>query len=170
MARVLGGYARVLSWLIGTLMILLTVVVTYQVFSRYLTLLPRILWTEEVARFCFLWMLFLGAALAVRQGRHFTIDLFGHKLTGLARRASQGFVLLVVGGVGAFMAVGGAEFFDMGMRRVSTTSGIRLAWVYIALPISGASMLLFALEGLVATVRGQDPPSEATARDSVEAG
>lgn len=161
MTQVFDILATLLWWLIGLLITLLTVVVSYQVFSRYLDLLPRILWTEEVARFTFLWMLFLGAALAVRQGRHFTIDLFGHKLSGLARRISQGLVLLVVGGVGVFMVVGGAEFFDMGMRRVSTTSGIRLAWIYLALPVSGAGIAAFAAEALVKVVRGEDPDADA---------
>ena len=157
MTRAFDTLATIVWWLIGILMMFLTIVVSYQVFSRYLGFLPRILWTEEVARFTFLWMLFLGAALAVRQGRHFTIDFFGHKLEGLPRRLSQAFVIAVVTGVGAFMVMGGTEFFQMGMRRVSTTSGIRLSWIYLALPVSGALITAFGLEGLVKLLRGQQP-------------
>lgn len=160
MTRVFDTVATVIWWIIGILMLFLTFVVSYQVFSRYLGFLPRILWTEEVARFTFLWMLFLGAALAVRQGRHFTIDFFGHRLDGLVRRLSQALVLAVVTGVGVFMVVGGAEFFDMGMRRVSTTSGIRLAWIYLALPASGAAIAAFGVEGLVKALRGEEPEAD----------
>ena len=160
MTRVFDAVATIIWWIIGILMLFLTVVVSYQVFSRYLGFLPRLLWTEEVARFTFLWMLFLGAALAVRQGRHFTIDFFGHRLEGVIRRLSQAFVLAVITGVGVFMVVGGSEFFDMGMRRVSTTSGIRLAWIYLALPASGALIAAFGLEGLVKVLLGQEPEAD----------
>ena len=157
MTRVFETLATIIWWLIGILMMFLTIVVSYQVFSRYLGFLPRILWTEEVARFTFLWMLFLGAALAVRQGRHFTIDFFGHKLEGMRRRLSQAFVVVVIIGVGAFMVMGGTEFFQMGMRRISTTSGIRLSWIYLALPASGALITVFGIEGLLKLIRGEEP-------------
>ena len=56
------------------LLVLFTVVVAYQVFSRYVGVIPRFIWTE-VARYAFVWMLFLGSAIAVRTNSHFTIDL-----------------------------------------------------------------------------------------------
>ena len=40
------------------------------VFSRYV-LQATFQWYDEVARLCFIWIVFLGAAVAVKRGMHF---------------------------------------------------------------------------------------------------
>ena len=49
---------------------------TLQIVSRYTALVPSYIWTEELARFCLVWSVMLGAMLAVREGTHFTVDVF----------------------------------------------------------------------------------------------
>src|SRR4051794_4625814 len=50
--------------------------VTLQIFSRYTAFIPSYIWTEEMARFCLVYSVMLGAMLAVREGTHFTVDVF----------------------------------------------------------------------------------------------
>lgn len=138
-----------------SLLLLFTVVVAYQVFSRYLDVVPRFIWTEEIARYSFIWMLFLGAAIAVRTGSHFTIDL----LPNLGPRMSKAVdivVALLMLAIALLIFFGGIRFSQIGMNRISTSSGIRLGYVYMALPISGAAMAVFLLERLVNTLRGKE--------------
>ena len=54
---------------------LMIIPVTLQIVSRYTGFIPRYIWTEEAARFCFIWIILLGATIAVREGTHFEVDV-----------------------------------------------------------------------------------------------
>lgn len=75
MRKFLDLYDRLLKVLLTGLMALLLVPVTLQILSRYTGLIPRYIWTEELARFCFIWIVLVGATIAVREGTHFTSTL-----------------------------------------------------------------------------------------------
>src|SRR3546814_4905095 len=75
MRKLLGAVHRVLEWLLVGLVAVLIVPVSLQIFSRQTALIPTYLWTEELARFCFVWMIMVGAMLAAREGTHFEVDL-----------------------------------------------------------------------------------------------
>src|SRR5438093_12348255 len=55
---------------------ILIVPVTLQIISRYTALIPSWIWTEELSRFLFIWMVMLGAMIGVREGTHFDVDLW----------------------------------------------------------------------------------------------
>lgn len=153
--RVLNVYNKILVGAMTTLLMALTVVVSYQVFSRYADFVPRYLWTEELSRFCFIWVVFLGAAIAVKEGTHFTIDILPEGMPSWLRWAVAVLVLTLVAVIGFVMVSGGLRFTAIGMDRISTTSGIRLAWVYAAVPVAGFSILLFVVEKFVGIARGE---------------
>lgn len=159
MSRALDNLQRLLVLAVGGLLALLTVVVSYQAFSRYLPLLPRLLWTEEAARFCFIWMVLLGSAIAVRAGTHFTIDVLPASMSPRVRRVVEIVTISMVIVAVVVLLVGGLRFVWLGRGRVSTTSGVPLAWVYAAFPVASLAMLAFAVERMLAVVRG-DPPAD----------
>src|SRR5574341_136398 len=72
---VLRGYCRVLQAAITVLLGLLVIPVTLQIVSRYTELIPRYIWTEEAARFFFIWMIMIGSGIAVREQTHFNVDV-----------------------------------------------------------------------------------------------
>ena len=145
---ILDAYQSLLTGVMTFMFAVLTVVVSYQVLSRYVGSIPRYLWTEEVSRFSFIWMLFLGAAIAVRAKSHFTIDLLPERVSPKVKQIWDSAVLLLMLLIAAYMVIGGIRFFEIGLRRISTTSGIQLAWIYLSIPVSGASMAIFILEQL----------------------
>ncbi len=157
MRRVLDVWESILVTLMTGMLAVFTIVVAYQVFSRYVEFVPRFFWTEEISRFSFIWMLFLGAAVAVRRKTHFVIDILPRALHERHGRHIDVFVFLVVLVVAISMVVGGYYFVQMGMKRISTAAGIHLAWIYLAIPVSGISMVVFAFERLLASYRGQQP-------------
>ena len=63
---------------------LLIIPVSLQIFSRYTELIPSYIWTEEMARFMFIWTIMLGAMVGVRESTHFEVDLL--PADGAARR------------------------------------------------------------------------------------
>ena len=60
--RFTAWYAWALSWLLVVSVGVLIIPVSLQIFSRYTELIPSYIWTEEMARFLFIWMV-------VRSGR-----------------------------------------------------------------------------------------------------
>src|ERR1700704_2437309 len=66
--------ARLETIAVILLVALLTAVTFAQVVTRYLLGDPLI-WSEEAARYLFVWVSMIGAALALREGGHFGLDL-----------------------------------------------------------------------------------------------
>jgi TRAP-type C4-dicarboxylate transport system permease small subunit len=80
---------QVLSALLVVSVAVLIIPVTLQIFSRYTALIPSYIWTEEMARFLFVWMIMIGAMVGVREGAHFDVDLSGRCCRRAPRRCSR---------------------------------------------------------------------------------
>ncbi len=149
MKKIIDLYYRLLCALVTALVGLLLFPVTLQVISRYTDLIPTWLWTEEAARFCLVWMVMLGATIAVRNRMHFDIDLLPEPKTAhgkaLARVVVDGAVALF--GV-AFLWIGAVYAWDA-RTEVSEITEMSMALMYIAFPVSAAGWLLFLSEQIV---------------------
>ena len=66
---------------------LLVIPVSLQIFSRYTELIPSYIWTEEMARFMFIWTIMIGAMIGVRESTHFEVDVLA--AGGAARRGRR---------------------------------------------------------------------------------
>lgn len=158
MRAFLAAYYRVLQRAMTVLMALLLVPVTLQIISRYTGLIPRYIWTEEVARFCFMWIIMIGAMIAVRDGSHFEVDVLPAPRTARGRAAAH----LVVHGcmlvmTGVFLRYGW-DYAVLGWRQESELTGISMLWIHAAYPLAGATWLFFlgdkVLESLAALRAG----------------
>ena len=76
MRKFIDGYYRLLNVMLGASVAALVVPVTIQLISRNTGLIPAWIWTEEMARFLFIWMVMLGAMIGVRDGTHFDVDIW----------------------------------------------------------------------------------------------
>ena len=83
---ILVGVNRVIA---TVLFALLTGVVALQVLTRFVLHAP-IIWSEEVARFLFFWVVLLGAAMSVKDRRHFVIDVTGETSGARLHQGSGG--------------------------------------------------------------------------------
>ncbi len=92
MRKILDGYYRFLKVGLAILMGLLVIPVVLQIFARYFSFIPRYIWTEEMARFCFIWIILVGSMVAVRDGTHFTVDLLPKAKTSRGEALSRMFV------------------------------------------------------------------------------
>src|SRR5438270_3030336 len=97
MKRIIDGYHRLLTWLMVATVAILIVPVTLQIISRYTALIPSWIWTEELSRFLFIWMVMLGAMIGIREGTHFEVDVWpelGRRANAALRIVSHLFVLV----------------------------------------------------------------------------
>src|SRR5712671_6937375 len=126
-------YARLLFWLLAFSVAVLIIPVSLQIFSRYTQLIPSYIWTEEMARFLFVWMVMIGAMVGVREGSHFDVDVWptlGAKANALLQIVSGLFILAF-----AFVFVwAGWEFTRFAWNRISELAELPLWTIHIAWP------------------------------------
>lgn len=161
-------YERFLIVLGMGAMVFLTVIVAYQLLSRQFDALPFLLWTQEAARFAFLWMIMIGAAIAVRRQSHFVVDLLPSSASLRIRKASYAFILATMAVTCAGIAYSGFLYVSVASGRVSVTSGIPMAWVYLAIPFGACSMLVFIAEQIVLFARTSSLPEDRKPSDRQE--
>jgi C4-dicarboxylate transporter DctQ subunit len=147
---------RALDWCCdATSLVILyvTVVVIFvQVIARYV-LQVALPWTEEFARFAFIWLIFLANALAERQKEHFRVSYFVEQAPRKVR-----YLFWVVGEVIIFtffiwLFIDSLQFVQMGKRMISPVLQLRLDWVYWALPVAIVLGLLNRARNALVVVR-----------------
>jgi TRAP-type transport system small permease protein len=150
--RVLDAYLRLLRWLVTALLGVMIVPVTLQIVSRYTGLIPRYIWTEEAARFCFIWVIMLGAIIAVREGTHFEVDVLP------APRSPRGeavlrLVVALLMLVFAFVFVWyGWAYAAFGANQTSELTGINMLFIYATYLMAGLSWVAFLGERILAAI------------------
>lgn len=158
MSRVLGAINRVLQGLLTLLFAVLIVPVTLQILARYTDLIPRYIWTEEIARFCFVWIIMIGAMIAVREEAHFSVDVLPEPRTPAGRGVANLLVHLAMLSLALCFIWYGKEFADQGLMQTSEIAELPMIAIYIAWPLSGLVWTLFLAEKLRADlklIRGQ---------------
>ena len=134
------------TWAAGGLVITVAAVVLLQVLMRYLFAYPNP-WSEEVSRFCFIWVSLLGASLAVEHRAHFGFDQVTKALAPRAKRAAERFAGAVVLGFSLLLIGTGIALMDLTMGERSPALNLPVALVYAAAPVSGVLMVVHLLVG-----------------------
>ncbi len=150
MTRRLQTLNRVLvaleTYAVGGLVITVSAVVLLQVLMRYLFAYPNP-WSEEVSRFCFIWMSLLGASLAVEHRAHFGFDQVTKGLAPRAKKVVETFASAVVLIFSLLLVATGIALMDLTMGERSPALNLPVALVYAAVPVSGMLMVIHMLAG-----------------------
>jgi len=135
-------YARILSVLVVATLAILLVPVAMQIFSRFTHIIPHYIWTEELARFLFVWAIMLGATLAVREGSHLVVDVWP-KLSARMDAALRLITSLAILIVALVFVWAGYEFTAFAWHRISELAEMPLWIIHIAWPVAGVSWIIF---------------------------
>lgn len=152
MRRLIEAYHRVLTWLLVATVAILIVPVTLQILARYTQLFPAYIWTEELSRFLFIWMVMIGAMIGIRERTHFEVDVWpdlGPRAGALLRIVSNVFVLLFA----LVFLVWGSRFLRFGWNQTSELADLPMGFIFLAWPLAGATWILFLGEAFVDDVR-----------------
>lgn len=145
---------RIQIWITFGLISLLTVSVSVQVFVRYVLQKPLFLWSEELARFTMIWMVFLGIGVGVKNGAHFAMDILPGLLGRRLGTAVRVFADLSMGLILILLVLAGLRFSYFGLFQYSPNLEILMVWVFISLPIGGLLALIYLVERAQRTLRG----------------
>src|SRR5262249_31246223 len=116
--------------------------VSLQIFSRYTDLIPAYIWTEEMARFLFIWSIMIGAMIGVRESTHFEVDLWPTVPPRIEAAVKLGAKLCVFVFALVF-AWSGIEFTRFAWFRISELAELPLWLIHIAWPVTGFTWIAF---------------------------
>ena len=148
--------ANSVEWACLILMAALSVDLMLGVFSRYV-LASTFTWYDEIARACFVWVVFLGAAVGVKRGAHFRLHLLVDRFPPGLQRAAGVFGRLVVIAFSIALIQQGWTFVELGRAQQTPVLGLSKAWIYSAMPVGGALMVLYSLAPLGRSLRDRGP-------------
>ncbi|MDF1587223.1 TRAP transporter small permease [Marinimicrococcus flavescens] len=153
MKKLLDLYYRLLRFAITLSMAVLCIPVTMQIMARYFDFVPRYIWTEEIARFCFVWVIMLGAMIAVRDGTHFDLDVLPHGRSPRVEGAIRLFAHTGMLVVALIFVHYGWQFVEFGWYQTSEIFELPMTYIFIAWPVTGLTWLAFLGEKVAEDIR-----------------
>lgn len=154
MNRVIDRIETLIEWTIGLLLAAMVVLVFGNAAGRYI-LNAGVAASEELARLGFVWLIFLGAVLAVRERTHVGVDMMVRRLPrGLRRLCLLLCNLLILYALWLF-AEGSWQQVVVGLKSQLPVTGISLATFAAAGLVSSVAMALLFLIDLVRLALGR---------------
>jgi TRAP-type C4-dicarboxylate transport system permease small subunit len=141
----------------AVLLAVVVVIVLVQVFGRYI-LRVSLSWPEELARYVLVWLTLFGVAAAAATRSQIVVDTILELVSPRARRVLEGIGALA-GLVAVALLVWTSQPLLFGPAGGSTSpaTGIPSFWIYLAVPVGGVLLGLFALADLGRFLRGELP-------------
>ena len=156
----LPGWTRIFSilstaslWLAGIGLVLMTAFVAWQVFGRYvLNDSPN--WTEQGSVMLMSWVIFLGAAVGIRENYHLGFDVLIYVVPLKGKRALRMISDLVILAFGIGMIWYGSKLVALTWNSVLPSLGISGAFDYFPIVGGGLLVVIFTLERIVLRLAG----------------
>lgn len=132
---------------IGASMLMIAVTLA-QVIFRYIFASP-ITWSEELARYCFVWIVYLAAPIALHRGLHLGVDNLTSRLSEKARRVLEAMNDAIALALVLLIAFASIEVVSANRLQFSPALGIQMAIVYLAIPVCMGVMALVLVAKLL---------------------
>ncbi len=147
-------FLKALEYLLYALLLALVVIVTANIVARSIfnNSLP---WTEELSRFLFVWVTFVGSVLVNDSFGHMRMDILPNALKGRGRRALDAFVSVIVMLVLAILIWGGWSMMRDNLDYRSAALAIPYGWINAVVPVACLVMFLQTTVRLFVTLRGR---------------
>jgi len=147
-------FFKLLELLVVTSLVAMVIMVFGNVILRY-AFNSGITVSEEMSRYCFIWLTYIGAMIAMREHSHLGVDtLVKHLPTGgkkVCLFASEALMLFC----NALFILGTWEMHDLQVTNVSPVVGISMIWIYGVGYVVGAVMALFNINVLYRLLTGK---------------
>lgn len=153
MGQALDWLERLTSFVAAMLVMAFTIIILVDVVCRY-WLVYSLSWPAELTILLFQWTCFLGAAVALRRGVHFGLDILVSMLSPRQRTFSALFALLLVAAANVIIIVASVPMIQRAQHSTYPTLPLSHAVVYYGVLVSSALMLIFTIEQCVLRLRG----------------
>ena len=124
----------------------IALIVSTSIFFRYV-LNDSITWSEEIAKYLMVWMVFVGAPVAMIQSRHIAIEIFPNLFRPRIRALIFLIVNLLIVVTMAFWTYRGFTYTMGGMSQVmSSFDKIPLGVVFASIPFGSCIMMIISFQ------------------------
>ena len=156
MGSVQSGYGKftklvdlIVRWLCIGFFSVMVVDVIMSVIMRYILVKPMV-WGEQLAIYCMIWIAFLASSTAFRKGAHMGLDLLLKVAPPRARRVIEAIAHLLVLLFLLVLTVWGFKHaYAVRQQRSPVVFNMSMFWAYLALPVGGVCMLIQEIEVIV---------------------
>lgn len=139
--RVSDMVNRIVSYVGIAVFFVLIIACVMQVFFRFV-LSNSLSWTEELARYCFIWMHMLGASLLIEGSEHATVTAVLDLLHGVVRRVVDVIIELIIFFDGTIMLYAGLQLAYSSRNNLSIALSIPM-WCINSSVAVGGLLLMF---------------------------
>lgn len=154
MQKLLDLFFKLLELLVVLALVAMVIMVFGNVVLRY-GFNSGITVSDEMSRYCFIWLTYIGAMIAMREGGHLGVDTLVKHLPVMGKKvclfASEALMLLCNG----LFVLGTWKMHDLQVTNVSPVVGISMIWIYGIGYVVGIVMALFNLSVLYRLLTGQ---------------
>lgn len=144
------------GFLLAALVGVVTTVIFMQVVFRYVLSSPLV-WSEELARYLFVWITMIGASAAVRLGQHYGLDILLKALPPQLQKLDGFAASTIIAAFAVTLVWQGLKESVGAMSHSASSLEISMIWFYAAIPIGGALMLWHLFARLVVMGLGSHP-------------
>lgn len=143
---------KTIEYFIFSLLSLMSIVIFLQVLFRYV-IKYSLPWSEELARYLFVWLSLMGAAAGVKKNAHFGVDMVVKKLKPRSQH-----ILKIVGSwfILCFLGVVLFEGFQLTIRnwtQYSPAMRIPMSFPYAAIPFSSFIMSMYVIKEIISSLK-----------------
>ena len=141
-------FVTFIKWVCCSILILLGLIVSAIIIWRYIIILP-LPWADELARYLFIWLTFLGSSAAVGGNAHLGVNLLVKNAPNSIRFILQITIVSLTLAFCCIILIWGISLTSQSMARMAPTLKIPMGYVYIALPVSAFIMIYYlSMEGI----------------------
>ena len=143
--KILDKLQLVMKQLSSILMIIFTTLVFLQVFTRYFLKNP-LTWTEQLARYLFIWMIMLYMPILIREKGNMAFDVIAKRLPKIGKEI---FILITEIMIAAFAVmyfISSLEFCFAFSSKLLIGLNINANYIYSSQVVGSFTLLLFTLE------------------------
>ena len=161
---------HVIAWIppvtVTLLMVIAMVDMLAGVFLRYVMTqvsatfdLPtiRFFWVEEIGEYALAWLTFIGAAIGIRRGTHFAVQILTERLPREIQRAILVGHYVLLAAFGALVAFFGWQVAELNSQSYSPALDLNLRWLYLSAVVGGVLITLYSLAALGEAWRAAGP-------------
>jgi len=139
--------------LCAVLLAVMFVVTLFQVVARVVIGMSSV-WSEELARFLYVCLVFVGAAPLIRDDEHIRVGILTDRLTGRSAALLKAVIALLTLPFIAVMTQGAWTNTQMNWTtRAPTLEWLRIGYIYLVIFLAGLLMLWYLAVNLVRSIR-----------------
>ncbi|RZJ21117.1 MAG: TRAP transporter small permease [Haliea sp.] len=154
MKRAVDALMRAIEYVILAALVTMVVLVFSNVLMRYV-FNSGIAIAEEVSRYCFVWLVFLGAVVAMREHAHLGMDSFVRRLPPAGQKACLVLSHLLMLWACAVFFLGSWNHMLLGRANHAPVTGIPLSWINASGVVCSAAIAVILVADLVRLAAGR---------------